>query len=583
MSFLVAGWRFLAAGLQFLRRWSNNRQSSPAQFRKRLPASAALRVEALESRDVPSTLNWTVPDSGGEYRLTLDDQQLTLAQADGTLLFQAGANAATVEIFGSPAAEQFYLDFETTDPSTGLQVSLHTLGGGDLVEITLSAQLEAVRLAPKFALITTLGYAQSVDGAETIRVLGNGGADSLEMTDGPGEDSLEAGPGHVLMQQPGVYLNDAEGFNHVTVDVNPAEPNRALVEGSIGGDTVTMSGSSVHVTLLSGLWQGQLSGFTRVSVDVETGSGDDTLVLKDSILSDELTFWPNHGILRRGDGIEHSFQGFPEVTFTANSGGKNDRDVAHLFDGPGMESFRAAGNRCFFVDGKDAFILRILYADEVVLDGSAGGLNFLSVSSYAYKLRVTGFRSADGWRFAYPLTRAQALFWIKRIALRLEPSLATAGDKMELAVMLRDFVHHRVRTGSNSTAWPQFDAYERFRQTIVSRQEGVSCQGAAWLYRDLLNAFGIQAREVSLFSSTYRPNHASVEIFLAGHWFVMDPTFNVSFKDANGNLLSYAQLRNKGTWIVDSNGGTNRGRWTINRVVPYRNYLHYIEYPALYV
>jgi hypothetical protein len=348
------------------------------------------------------------------------------------------------------------------------------------------------------------------------------------------------------------------------------------------GDAVaTMDGGQVTVRSSDAGWNIRLDGFTTVEANANT-QGYNQIDLRDSRLSDQFVFSPAGGVLRRGDGITHTFTGFNRVKFAGDSGGKSDRDVVQLTGGPEGSSYRAIGRSGMFLDAENRFDVRLRRLDAVTLDGTAGGLHVLSRAAVGHAVHAAGFRPISILRFDYRLSRDAALHWIKRIAVKLDPGLADVANRTELVIRLRDFVHHRVRQGGNTPAWPRDDAYERFLQAVVSRQEAVSCQGAAWLYRDLLNAFGIVAREVSLFSPTPGVNHAVVDVWLGGRWVAMDPTFNVSFTDMRGRRLSYQEMRRLRQWSVRDDGTVARHGWVINQKVPYARYLFRTAYPPVW-
>jgi Transglutaminase-like superfamily len=492
---------------------------------------------------MPATLEWVLPPEDGVYALTVQGTDLVLERIGGSELARTAAAGAEVTVLGNPASQVLQVDLRAADPAAYPHVSA---GGG-------------------------------------------GGEDSLRLAYGTGDDLLEAGPGGVRVSAGGVDVLQAVGFAAVEVNADPAVPGRARVQGSAGDDVARMDGGLVAFGSADPGWHVQLSGFTSVEVDGGAG-GYDQIDLRDSAQSDEFRFAPAGGSLRRGDGISHTFGGFDRVTFTGDAGGTGDRDEVRLTGGGGGSSYRAVGRTGRFLDGENRFDVRLKRLDEVALDGTAGGFNVLSRGSHSYTIRTEGFRPIGRLEFEYRLSRSAALHWIRKIALRLDPGLGDISDRVELTLRLRNFVHHRVRQGGNTPKWPGHDAYERFLQAIVSREEGVSCQGAAWLYRDLLNAFGIRAREVSLFSPNPAVNHASVEVRAGGRWIVMDPTFNVSFTDGSERRLSYQAMRHLRRWTIQYDGMVARHGWVIDVAAPYARYLqpyarylHRIEYPPQWV
>ncbi|HVK12470.1 MAG TPA: transglutaminase domain-containing protein [Gemmataceae bacterium] len=371
----------------------------------------------------------------------------------------------------------------------------------------------------------------------------------------------------------GSYRLDVQGSELVLQRAD----GEVLARAPAAGAAVTVRGTAADETVAVDL----RGAGAAAQLVLDGGGGYDRIDLCDSRQSDEFTFTPAGGELRLGTGATESFTGFEQVVYTGDGGGPADRDVVRLTGGPTGSSYRAAARSGLFLDAENAFVVRLNRPDEVHLTGTGDGRDILSGDGRDYALETDGFRSVARLRFAYRLARPDALYWMKRVAVRLDPGLAHAPDRMSLVLRLRDFVHHRVRQGANTAAWPARDEYQRFVQAIVSREEAVMCQGAAWLYRDLLNAFGIEAREVSLFSRTYWENHASVEVRLDGRWVVMDPTFNVAFTDDTGRLLSFAELAKRRRWTVRDDGLAARDRWVINERKPYVDYLYRIEYPPL--
>jgi hypothetical protein len=486
------------------------------------PRSAVLAVDRLEPREMPS-VTWALPPGGGSYAIAVRGPDLVLERAGGGELARTPAAGASVVVRGTAADEVLTVD---------------------------------LRALPR------------------VTAISGGGNDALQLASAGGDGLLTAGPGWVRSAD-GTFR--ATGFPWIEVTADGAA--RARVAGSASDDVAEFDGGRVVVGSAAPGWQVRLNGFT--GVEVRAGTGYDEIDVRDSRHSDEFTFTPAGGELQRGDGITQWFVGFERAVYTGDGGGKADHDVVRLTGGPEGTSYRAVGRSGLFLDAENDFAVRLKRLDEVHLTGAGTGLDVLSSQARGYALRTDGVRSVGQLRFAHRLSRAEALPWIKRLALRLDPGLATVPDRMGLVLRLRDFVHHRVRQGGNTTAWPQHDDYARFVQAIVSREEAVSCQGAAWLYRDVLNAFGVEAREVSLFSRTYWQNHASVEVRLDGRWVVMDPTFNVAFTNDAGRLLSYQELAKLGRWTVRTDGLVPRHKWVIDRALPYSNYLYRIEYPPL--
>jgi len=500
-------------------------------------ACTALLLQELESRLTPAT-EWALPAGGGVFDLSVQSQDLLL-ERDGVELFRTSANGADIVIRGNAEAESIHANLDGIDAAANLRVSLD----------------------------------------------GGGGDDSLQLACGPLSDPLTGGPGWIRAASAGAYDFEANGFASIDASASSAAPISATIEGSSGHDSALLNGQFVQFGSTKPGWITRLEGFVNVALEGGPGDGYDQVEVRDSIGSDDFVYSSNSGTLKRDDGIEHSFANFDLATLIADTGRRNDRDVISLTDSPAAETFRTTRHTGIFFGGDSHFQLILRRPDVVNLDGNAGGLNVRAGSKVGYELNIEGFRNLSKLRFGYQLSRSMALHWMKRIALRIDPQLGEITDRLELVIHLRDFVHHRVRIGSNSSSWPAYDAYERFLKAIVSQQEPVLCQGMSWLYRDLLNAFGVgRVREVSLFSSTFRPNHSSVEVWLDNHWVAMDPTFNVSFTGPDGERISLASMRKTKIWTPQFDGKLPRdGRVIdVDFVVPYARYLYRLKYPPLH-
>jgi hypothetical protein len=75
--------------------------------------------------------------------------------------------------------------------------------------------------------------------------------------------------------------------------------------------------------------------------------------------------------------------------------------------------------------------------------------------------------------------------------------------------------------------------------------KAIICTGMAILFRHVLHAVGIKSRSVLLRTNIFNANdnHETVEVLLDGKWIVMDPTFNISLTDSEGQLLSALEVK----------------------------------------
>lgn len=149
-----------------------------------------------------------------------------------------------------------------------------------------------------------------------------------------------------------------------------------------------------------------------------------------------------------------------------------------------------------------------------------------------------------------------------RLSIALDHIFPAEGDVFHQAIGLRNAIYRSVSLKKNPADF-DFAAFgSSFSASLRDKRVGQICGGLTILYMAALEARGIPARYVGMFSSEddARPpfeTHASVEFFANGRWIASDPTFNVMYAYA-GRFLSYAELwdilRAGKHYVVVSNG-----------------------------
>lgn len=278
--------------------------------------------------------------------------------------------------------------------------------------------------------------------------------------------------------------------------------------------------------------------------------------------------------------------GVKTIAARSTAGG---RDVAWLYDSPGADFFKSSSNYAVLYSALGTYQSTVTGFKIVNLNGRQGGSNLITILvSRTYQLSYSRFTIASDLAFNYTLARAQALYWMKRIALRIDPALGRARSTTELAILLRNHVYQIAMLGSSSDAWTAADAYSRYL-SVLTHHEPILCQGLQFLYTDLLNAFGLRARYVSLWAADNINNHATVEVALGGRWVAMDPTYNISLIGQTGRLLSFADIRAGVPYHASLNGMLPKrkryGKLQIIEGYPIslRTYVYRITYPPLWI
>jgi hypothetical protein len=83
------------------------------------------------------------------------------------------------------------------------------------------------------------------------------------------------------------------------------------------------------------------------------------------------------------------------------------------------------------------------------------------------------------------------------------------------------------------------------------------CGTAVNAYINVANTAGLQVRRLILLDDDYRAKHVVAEVRLGGRWVVVDPAFRILMRDAQGHLLTQADLRDPKTLQEATRGIAN--------------------------
>jgi transglutaminase-like putative cysteine protease len=139
---------------------------------------------------------------------------------------------------------------------------------------------------------------------------------------------------------------------------------------------------------------------------------------------------------------------------------------------------------------------------------------------------------------------------IRAMIIAREPRFSDIRDA-NLAIALRDYVYQNVPVRRpDGTAPSYYDLDNYVFLSLYDNQDGALCGGLALNYLMIAKAFDLQARFVGIYNRSIDAptpvlSHAGVEIFLDGKWVIMDPTWNFSVTDRDGNLLGWADVRDQ--------------------------------------
>jgi transglutaminase-like putative cysteine protease len=86
------------------------------------------------------------------------------------------------------------------------------------------------------------------------------------------------------------------------------------------------------------------------------------------------------------------------------------------------------------------------------------------------------------------------------------------------------------------------------QDTLNYRQLLTVCGSATNAFLNLSRSTGLQARRLLLLTPERTAKHVVAEVFLDNRWVVVDPTYRVIVRDAQGNLLTRGELQNPKTF-----------------------------------
>lgn len=82
------------------------------------------------------------------------------------------------------------------------------------------------------------------------------------------------------------------------------------------------------------------------------------------------------------------------------------------------------------------------------------------------------------------------------------------------------------------------------QNTLNYRQLLAVCGSATNAFLNLSRSTGLETRRLLLLTPERNTMHVVAEVYLDNRWVVVDPTYRVILRDANGNLLTRSELKN---------------------------------------
>jgi transglutaminase-like putative cysteine protease len=150
--------------------------------------------------------------------------------------------------------------------------------------------------------------------------------------------------------------------------------------------------------------------------------------------------------------------------------------------------------------------------------------------------------------------------YLKGFSDAVVPSGATPEEKVDaILTWMRTGPPRAVATNPNNLANRDPEVTLNYRQLL-----GI-CGTATNAFLNLSRSAGLPARRLLLLSPEHFTNHVVAEVFIDGRWIIVDPTFRLILRDAQGHTLTRQELQNPDVF--------NQATGHIPNYPPFYNYL----------
>ena len=127
--------------------------------------------------------------------------------------------------------------------------------------------------------------------------------------------------------------------------------------------------------------------------------------------------------------------------------------------------------------------------------------------------------------------------YLKGFSYAVPPAMATPELKIE--AILNCMEHGPARqAGGPSTLVPDRNPVETLNYESLLRV----CGSATNAFINLADSGGLDARRLLLLGADRQTKHVVAEVLVNKRWIVVDPTFHLVFRGADGNFLTRSQL-----------------------------------------
>lgn len=144
---------------------------------------------------------------------------------------------------------------------------------------------------------------------------------------------------------------------------------------------------------------------------------------------------------------------------------------------------------------------------------------------------------AAGWEFSVRR-------YLRGFADAIIPATASPEQKVEAIL-------HWMRSGPPRPLADKIEQLDTRNPEITLNYEQLLrvCGTATNAFLNLARSAGLTARRLLLLTPDHRAKHVVAEVFLEGRWIVVDPTYRIFMRSADGHLLTRQDLRNPATFV----------------------------------
>jgi len=274
------------------------------------------------------------------------------------------------DLFEFQVTDRFIISMNGTSYEFDLaEISSITFHGDDgydtiIIQGTAADETATIRIDSTEFLSDT--FEVTANEIEVVRVFGNGGYDTAEFFDSPGNDTFVGKTSYSLMYGPG-FNHAVVGFDMVKAYAEAGGADIAKLFDSAGDDLFV--GKPAYSLLTGDGFCNFVRGFDQVKAYATAGGADEAR-LYDSAGDDLYIGKPTFSVIV-GDGFYNYVRGFDQVKAYATAGGA---DEARLYDSAGDDLY--IGKPTFSVIVGDSFYNYVRGFDKVKTYATAGGEDF---------------------------------------------------------------------------------------------------------------------------------------------------------------------------------------------------------------